>query len=246
VIANRMPKQHRFTLAQYSNFWPITAQVYDLWRERSLSLLTRERFTLAREFTLMVQWLEIQPGEHYLDVGTSTGNYARALAQAGATVTAIDIARPMLEYAHKKLKPFDLPIQFEQASAEALPYPDASFDGIAMGGSLNEFYSTRTGLLECARVLKPGGKFFLMYLCQSDTPLGRLFQLPLTAGVRFPDREVVRQTLLEAGLERRRAEVRRAVTIELFIKTDRKPEAPKPGVPLPRPPGKPQREPLPE
>jgi SAM-dependent methyltransferase len=223
----------------------MTAQFYDAWRVRSLSILTREDFSLEREFALMLDWLGVKPGQHYLDVGTSTGNYARAVAERGASVMAIDISKPMLEKTRERLAGLNLPITLELANVEALPYADSSFDGVTIGASLNEFASTRSALLECARVLKPGGKLFMMYLRRSDTLFGRALQAGFAlSGVRFPDRDAVRQVLSQAGLERQRAEVRRAVTFELFVKTGRVSEPPASSVALPRMPGKPQREPL--
>ena len=244
MIADRLPKDAALTLAQRSNLIPITAALYDAWRERSLSWLTGEHYPLSRELALMLEWLEVKPGQHFLDVGTSTGNYAGALARAGGIVTAIDIARPMLEKARERLG--NLPVTLEQANVEALPCPDASFDGVAIGASLNEFHSTERALGECARVLKPGGKLFMMYLCRSDTTLGRVIQtLFELSQVRFPDREWVQHILEPHGLRRQRAEVRRAVTFELFVKTGPSPEPhPSPERSLTRSPGKPQREPL--
>jgi ubiquinone/menaquinone biosynthesis C-methylase UbiE len=256
-----MPTRSRLTLTQQSNLIPITAALYDTWRVRSLSLLTGEHYTLEREFSLMLDWLEVRPDsqadQNFLDVGTSTGNYAMALARTGARVTAIDISKPMLEKARTRIQS-ELGseqaqlITLEQANAEALPYADSSFDGVVLGATLNEFNSTRDGLLECARVLKPGGKIFMMYLSQSEIAWGRAIQFLFEIGqIRFPNREMVRSTLAEAGLERTRAELRRAVTIELFIKTGLEPtnrttsNLAQP-VPLARPIGKPQREPLPE
>jgi ubiquinone/menaquinone biosynthesis C-methylase UbiE len=225
VIANRLPSNVRLTLTQQSNLIPITAALYDTWRVRSLSLLTGETYTLEREFALMADWLEVKPDQSFLDVGTSTGNYAMALTKKGARVTAIDISKPMLEKAQTRIQTELSPeqatrITLEQANAEALPYADSSFEGVVLGATLNEFNSTRAGLLECARVLKPGGKIFMMYLSQSDVTWGRAIQFLFEVGqIRFPNREIVRKTLAEAGLERSRAELRRAVTIELFVKT---------------------------
>jgi SAM-dependent methyltransferase len=215
-----MPKQASYSLTQASNFLPMTAALYDVWRSKSISLLTREDYSLEREFALMLEWLRIEPKQTFLDVGTSTGNYARVLAKAGAHVTAIDISRPFLERAAQIAG--NLEIVFEQANAEALPYPDSSFDGATLGATLNEFFHTNTALAEIARVLKPGGKLFMMYLCESDTSFGRLLQLPFKlSGVRFPNRETVRVYLSSLGFERPRAEVRRTVAFELFVKTGR-------------------------
>ncbi len=241
-IANKMPKQASYSLAQSSNFLPITAALYDLWRLKSIGLLTRENYSLEREFALMLEWLKVEPKQTFLDVGTSTGNYARVLARAGANVRAIDISRPFLERAAQHNG--NLGIVFEQANAEALPYPDSSFDGATLGATLNEFFHTNTALAEIARVLKPGGKLFMMYLCESETSLGRLVQLPFKfSGVRFPNREAVRVFLSSLGFERPRAEVRRAVAFELFVKTGREMDASLiPQRKLTREPGKPARD----
>ena len=224
MIANQLPSNNRLTLTQQSNLIPITAALYDKWRVRSLSLLTGEKYTLEREFALMLDWLEAKPEQNFLDVGTSTGNYAMVLAKKGARVTAIDISTPMLRRAQARIQSElaaaqAAAITLEQANAEALPYADSSFEGVVLGGTLNEFNSTRAGLLECARVLKPGGRIFMMYLSQSEIRWARAIQFLFEIGqIRFPNRENVRSTLQEAGLERTRAELRRAVTIELFVK----------------------------
>lgn len=245
AIPNRLPRAAKYTLAQFSNLLPVTALLYDAWRVKSLSLLTGEDFRLEREFALMLTWLNVQPNQSFLDVGTSTGNYARAIAGCGATVTAIDISKPMLTQAQKLTTQPE--ITFEQVNVEALPYADSSFDGVVVGASLNEFFDTRRALVEMARVLKPGGKLFMMYLRESDTGFGRFAQTAFKlSGIRFPNRQVVAATLLERGLERTRAELRRAVTLELFIKTGR--TSPAPSDPLERAlsrtPGKPAVEPL--
>jgi SAM-dependent methyltransferase len=244
TIPDKRPPGAHLTPAQISNFLPITALLYDTWRERSLSLLTRENFTLSREFALMLEWLGVQPGQTYLDVGTSTGNYARAIADKGATVTAIDISKPMLQKAVERSAGYS--ISFEQANVESLPYADASFDGVVVGASLNEFHDTKRALREMARVLKRGGKLFMMYLRESDTAFGRISQSAFKlSGVRFPNRETVKDELQQFGLERTRAEVRRAVALELFVKTER--QASDPPVKdrgLNRAAGKPAREPL--
>jgi 2-polyprenyl-6-hydroxyphenyl methylase/3-demethylubiquinone-9 3-methyltransferase len=241
-----MPKRARYTLAQRSNFAPITAALYDTWRERSLSLLTRESYALQREFALMLEWLRVETGQHFLDVGTSTGNYARALADAGATVTAIDISRPMLQRAVTRSSGYKN-ISYEQANVEALPYEASSFDGVVVGASLNEFHDTERALREMTRVLGPNGKLFMMYLRESDTTLGRLAQLPFKlGGVRFPNRERLSKQLEGLGFARTRAEVRRAVAIELYERTPERARTPDEAHRrLARAAGKPAREPLP-
>jgi SAM-dependent methyltransferase len=241
-IEDKMPVKAKYSLTQSSNFLPITAATYDLWRSKSISLLTRENYPLEREYALMLEWLTVLPNQAFLDVGTSTGNYAKALARAGATVTAIDISKPFLERAAQTSG--SLTIVFEQANAEALPYADSSFEGATLGATLNEFYDTNAALSEIARVLKPGGKLFMMYLFESETSFGRLVQLPFKLlGVRFPNREAIRAQLASLGFERPRAEVRRAVAFELFVKIGRHVDvAQTPERKLAREPGKPARD----
>ena len=250
MIANRLPERASLTLAQRSNLIPMTAALYDTWRERSLSLLTGEPYGLEREFGLMLEWLAVRPGQTFLDVGTSTGNYAETLARAGGTVTAIDIAMPMLERARGRLRArepgLEAAVTFEAANAEALPYADASFDGVVIGATMNEFHSTARALAECARVLKPGGKLFAMYLCESDSGPGRAIQaLFKLTQIRFPSRESVRLALEGHDLHRQRAEVRRAVAFELFVKERRDRATEQDAIrSLGGPVGKPQRQPL--
>lgn len=240
---SKMPKNASYSLAQSSNFLPLTAQLYDLWRERSLSLLTREKFSLEREFALLTDWVKPQAGQHFLDIGTSTGNYARVLAGAGATVEAIDISSHMLQKAIARGN--NQNISYTQANAEYLPYADSSFDGVVMGASLNEFNNTKRALEQTARVLKDGGKLFMMYLCESDTQFGRLVQVPFKlSGVRFPNRAWVAAELKALGLQPARAEQRRAVALELYIKAPTLASDDVSERPLSRAAGKPAREPI--
>lgn len=244
MFADRRPPGAPLTLAQRSNLLGLTARHYDTWRNRSLSLLGGQPYPLQRELALLLDWLEPQPGSSALDIGTSTGNYARALAARGARVTAIDISPSMLARAAANTPPAQ--VNYELANAEALPYPDASFDLIAVGASLNEFARTGRALGEAARVLHPDGRLFLMYWARDPRPTGRTLQLVLSAvGVRFPAREAVASELERRGLRLERAEQRGPVALELY-RFAPAPPATGAGRPLGVTPGKRQRAPLPE
>jgi SAM-dependent methyltransferase len=243
MYKSQMPKNAQYSMAQSSNFLPITAQVYDFWREHSLSLLTREKFGLEREFMLLRDWVNPEPGQRFLDIGTSTGNYARVLAQAGGEVVAIDISRFMLEKALARGN--NKGIVYEQVNAEYLPYPDQHFDAVVMGASLNEFHNTKRALEQAARVLKKNGKLFMMYLCESETSFGRFVQAGFKlSGVRFPNRAEIARTLFDLGLQPIRAEVRRAVALELYLKAPAPMQEAALERPLARAAGKPAREPI--
>jgi len=99
-IVDLLPKEREYTLAQSTNHWNITASVYeDLWRVRSLSLLTGEQFPIDKEKELLNQWVNPQPGKTYLDVGCSTAMYARALkkAEPESHLVAFDVGRGTIE-----------------------------------------------------------------------------------------------------------------------------------------------------
>jgi len=74
----------------------------------------------------LVNRIDPQPGERFLDVATGTGWTARLLSSYGAAVTGIDIGAGVIEAA-KALAP---EMDFRVADAEALPLEDASFDAV--------------------------------------------------------------------------------------------------------------------
>ncbi len=210
-------KKPHFTLAQQSNFLGITAKLYDHWRVRSLAILGGQNFSLDQELQLMLDGLLVQPGQTFLDVGTSTGNYARALQAAGANVTAIDISPAFLNAA--KQNPKNHNIVFQEANAEALPYANSSFDGVVVGATLNEFFHTEIAVEELLRVLKPGGKIFFMYLAQSETVFERGLQVLLQFfGLRFPQRQWLHKFLQQRNLHLKQEKQLRSVCMQLFLK----------------------------
>lgn len=105
----------------------------------------------------------LQPGEAVLDVGCGTGSLAiAAKRQAGAAgkVHGIDASPEMLARAAKKARRAGMNVAFTQAPAQALPFPDASFDVVLTTVMLHHL--PRPGRAQCARemrrVLKPGGR----------------------------------------------------------------------------------------
>lgn len=167
----------RYTLAQRSNFLPLTARLYPYWRACSLSLLTGKPFLLAREAELFRALCRPKAGELWLDAGTSSGFYAGVLARLGCRVEAIDISPAMLRVAaQRERSPL---IHWRLADAERLPAPPSTFDGVTVGATLNETARPPLFLRQLERVLRPEGTLWLMFACAEGR--GRL------GGLFFPD-----------------------------------------------------------
>lgn len=191
-------KQAPITLAAWTNLLPITAMGYEFWRKRALSLLSGRPFPLQEEFALLVNAVQPVAGSQFLDLGTSTGLYARALLDAGAAqVYALDLSPPMLKEAVKKAKGYAgfVPLL---ARAEAIPLPEASVDGVVVGGSWNEFPNPEQVAREMHRVLKPGGRLWIMFSHRSDGPLQRVLEW---TGLRFPALPELMDSLLKSGFK---------------------------------------------
>ncbi len=171
------------TLAVRTNLLPLTAIGYEAWRKRALSILSGRPFPLKEELQLLIDAVQPVPGSVFLDLGTSTGLYARALLEAGAAqVYALDLSPAMLKVALRKARGYAgfVPLL---ARAESIPLPKASMDGVVVGGSWNEFPSPQAVVDEVYRVLKPGGRLWIMFSHRSDSPIQRVLRW---TGLRFP------------------------------------------------------------
>ncbi|MEX0845882.1 MAG: class I SAM-dependent methyltransferase, partial [Balneolaceae bacterium] len=185
-IIDLLGKEPDFTsLAQSSNHWKITAAIYeDIWRKRSLSLLSGEEFPIEKEHELLIDWTAPKEDGWYLDLGCSTALYGRALkaAQKKASIVALDFSSQMLEEARLKAEADETDMYFVRADGRELPFFSKTFDGIVMGGTLNELTEVLKVLYEAKRVLKENGALFMMHLIKSDAWYGRLLQESVAIG----------------------------------------------------------------
>jgi ubiquinone/menaquinone biosynthesis C-methylase UbiE len=99
--------------------------------------------------------------ERILDMGCAVGHSTLPYASGfpDAEVHAIDVAAPMLRYAHARASSMGLPVHFAQQNAELTNYEDNSFDLVVSHILLHETSSAaiKNVIKECHRVLKPGG-----------------------------------------------------------------------------------------
>src|SRR5262245_6191693 len=72
--------------------------------------------------------IELRPGAKLLDAACGTGNLAVIAARRGCQTYGLDIASNLISQARKRAQEASLDIQFTEGDAEAMPYPDESFD----------------------------------------------------------------------------------------------------------------------
>jgi ubiquinone/menaquinone biosynthesis C-methylase UbiE len=167
------------SMAQSTNHWSLTAEAYEnLWRKRSIGILSGDEYSLADEAELLNDWMKPREGEWFLDVGCSTGFYARSLVERepGCSVVALDFSLPMLAKAREQGAARGAGMYLVRADARQMPFYTGTFDGIVSGGTLNELTDPQRVLHECRRVITKKGRFFIMHLLRADTWYGKLLQ----------------------------------------------------------------------
>lgn len=107
-----------------------------------------------------------------LEVGAGNGlNFATYDPAHVEHVEAIDPNPTMLGYARERVKTARVPITLTQATAEALPFADATFDTIVATLVFCSVTDPLKGLQEIKRVLKPGGKLLILEHVRSHNRL---------------------------------------------------------------------------
>jgi ubiquinone/menaquinone biosynthesis C-methylase UbiE len=121
----------------------------------------------------VIERLNPQPGERYLDIACGTGRVCELAATAGTTVTGIDLAPALIEVAKRRAEERGLRIDYRVGDAERLDVEDASFDVVSSTFGLMFAPTQEAVAAELARVTRPGGRIALA----NWTPEGRIGQM---------------------------------------------------------------------
>jgi SAM-dependent methyltransferase len=168
-------------------------------------------------FRTLVDLMAPQPGERILDVGCGAGSLDRLLARRlgrASPITAMDVNPFLLAEAAvlAKADGLDGAIRFERGSAEALPFPDRSFDHAFSVTVLEECDADRA-LGEMVRVVRPGGRVAVAVRA-IDVPQWWTLELPepIRRKVEVPPQSVAARGVADRGLY---ARLRAAGLVEL-------------------------------
>lgn len=126
--------------------------------------------------------IDLKAGEHVLDVAAGNGNASLAAARRYAHVTSTDYVAALLERGKERATAERLPITFQVADAEALPFPAASFDVALSTFGIMFTPDQESAVKEITRVVRPGGRIGFA----NWTPEGFIGQLFATIGRHLP------------------------------------------------------------
>src|SRR5690349_15342891 len=134
--------------------------------------------------------VDLRSNQRVLDVAAGNGNATLAAARRFAEVVSTDYVPALLERGAERAKAERLPVTFQEADAEALPFDDGSFDVVLSTFGVMFTPNQQQAARELLRVCRKGGRIALA----SWTPdgfIGNLFRiigvyLPPAAGMKSP------------------------------------------------------------
>ena len=110
-------------------------------------------------------------GEHILDMAGGTGDIAFRMAAKGAQVTVSDINPDMLAVGMERAKKREIDgLIWQVENAEKLSFADASFDAYTIAFGIRNVTDIPAALREAHRVLKRGGRFYVLEFSTSEWP----------------------------------------------------------------------------
>lgn len=159
-----------------------------LYSPEELATVPQQAVDRALGVANHLRFAVIDPGDVVLDIGCGGGiDTILAARRAGpdGRVIALDFLPEMLDRTQDAVRTADLDnVELLEGEMEAIPLPDDSVDLVISNGVINLSARKARVLAECARVLRPGGRFCVSDLCveQDDLPPEILTQPAAWAG----------------------------------------------------------------
>lgn len=120
-----------------------------------------------------------EPVEDLLDVATGTADLAIMAARQVRRVTGVDISEGMLAHGREKVAKAGLGdrLTLVRGDAADLPFSDGSFNAVTVAFGVRNFEDLPLGVRGMFRVLKPGGRLFVLEFSRPHGLMGPLFRL---------------------------------------------------------------------
>ncbi|MCG2582050.1 MAG: bifunctional demethylmenaquinone methyltransferase/2-methoxy-6-polyprenyl-1,4-benzoquinol methylase UbiE [Marinobacter sp.] len=163
-----VPKSQK--AGQVAEVFHSVAGKYDLMND----LMSMGIHRLWKRFTIELSG--VRPGHQVLDIAGGTGDltmkFSDLVGPTGKVVLA-DINASMLQVGRGRLmdRGYAGNIEFAQADAEHLPFPDNTFNAVSIAFGLRNVTDKDQALRDMARVLKPGGKLMVLEFSKPTNPL---------------------------------------------------------------------------
>lgn len=158
--------------------------------------------TLTITGELLCEAIDLRPGQRVLDVAAGNGNATLAAARRWGEVTSTDYVQALLDGGQARATAERLPVTFQEADAEDLPFADGSFDVVLSIFGVMFTPNQEQAAQELIRVCRPGGKIGLA----NWTPEGFIGHLFRTIGKYVPPPQGVKPPALW-GTEQRLQEL---------------------------------------
>ncbi|MEY3774129.1 MAG: hypothetical protein RLZZ129_909 [Verrucomicrobiota bacterium] len=176
----------------------------------------------------LVRAMRLSQPTKVLDLATGSGDLAFAISRnilSAKKIIGMDFCQPMLDEAEAKQKAAKhgryVNVTFSQGDGLNLPLPDAAFDAVSIAFGLRNMADRHRSLSEIHRVLRPGGRLYVLEFSQPDRWFRPIYLfylrhiLPVVAGLlcgdrkayvylnesieAFPGREALSAEILRAG-----------------------------------------------
>jgi ubiquinone/menaquinone biosynthesis C-methylase UbiE len=139
---------------------------------------------------MLCEAVDLRSTQRVLDVAAGNGNATLAAARRFAEVVSTDYVGSLLERGRERAAADRLPVTFQEADAEALPFPDASFDVVLSTFGVMFTPNQQQAARELARVCRPGGKIGLANWTP-ESLIGQVFKtigkyVPPAPGIKSP------------------------------------------------------------
>jgi len=146
-------------------------------------------------------WVCAQATGHSLEVAIGTG-LNLPFYPAGVELTGIDFSPAMLGIAQTRARQLGRTIDLQEADAQALPFPDASFDTVVCTFALCAIPDERRAVGEMIRVLRPGGLLLLAdHIAGATWPVRGLQRILELATVPLQGEHMLRRPLRQVQAE---------------------------------------------